>query len=197
MSRSLALSLLRNYQPYEDADRQAMLRTAHFIEANPECFHRTLKKGHVTGAAWILNGTHEKILLCHHRKLNQWLQLGGHADGESDVLQVAHREAIEESGIDSVQPLSSELFDVDVHFIPPRKNEPAHFHYDFRFLFHSPHTEAVKVSNESIALEWFSFDHPKFATVDASVQRMLRKTKPFLEAKMLRKNGSFSTQPKL
>ena len=65
-----------------------------FIEQNPNCFERS-NKGHITGSAWIVNHDNSKVLLTHHRKLNLWLQLGGHADGEPDTKAVSLKEAQE------------------------------------------------------------------------------------------------------
>src|SRR5215510_11521790 len=91
-----------------------------FVAANPNCFERSLQIGHVTGSAWIVDLDRTHALLTHHRKLNKWLQLGGHADGDPDILRVALREAREESNLDAIRPVSENIFDVDIHVIPAR-----------------------------------------------------------------------------
>lgn len=94
----------------------------------------------MTGSAWLLNPDGTKVLLTHHKKLNRWLQFGGHSDGESNTWNVALREVTEESGIQNIQFVSSDIFDVDIHTIPEnsKKNEPEHKHYDIRFFIKSP-----------------------------------------------------------
>ena len=89
--------------------------------------------GHFTASAWLVDGAGERVLLTHHRKLDRWLQLGGHADGDRDFARVALREAEEESGLTglSVEPA---IFDLDAHWIPEHKDVPAHCHYDVRFV---------------------------------------------------------------
>lgn len=77
-------------------------------------------------------GTH--VLLTHHRKLGAWFQLGGHADGESDVSKVALQEALEESGLQDLELVGEHIFDIDIHLIPARKGDPDHYHFDVRFL---------------------------------------------------------------
>src|ERR1700760_3033979 len=85
-----------------------------------ECAHRSLLHGHLTGSSWILNESRTHALMTHHRQLNRWLQLGGHADGDLDLQRVATREAQEESGLKSVRCVSSIPYDVDVHTIPAK-----------------------------------------------------------------------------
>jgi 8-oxo-dGTP pyrophosphatase MutT (NUDIX family) len=122
-----------------------------------------------------LRQTH--TLLTHHRALNKWLQPGGHADGDPDPLNVALREAREESGLRSIVPLGNDLFDVDVHPIPARGDVPAHFHYDIRFLFEADETEPVAVSGESHDVRWISFDELAQYTDEESILRMVRKVR--------------------
>ena len=85
------------------------------------------------GSAWLVSPDGKQALLTHHKN---WLlvAVGGHSDGESDTLLVSKREAEEESGL-RVEPLDETIFDIDIHEIPARGDEPAHFHFDVRFLF--------------------------------------------------------------
>ena len=112
--------------------------------------------------------------MTHHRKLGRWLQPGGHADGEADIANVALREAMEESGINDISALSDQIFDIDIHEIPARGKEPAHFHYDCRFLLQATHDDYV-VSEESYDLRWIGAHEIPSFTDEASVLRMLRK----------------------
>ena len=118
-------------------------------------------------------GTH--TLLTHHRKLDRWLQLGGHADGQANILEVALREAREESGITDVVPVSPAIFDVDIHRIPARRDEPAHDHYDVRFAVHTVTTDQFMVSHESHALCWVEMTRLSDITHEPAMLRMHQK----------------------
>ena len=146
-----------------------------FISTTPDCFERSHREGHITGSAWLVNPDGDKVLLTLHRKLQRWMQTGGHADGDPEPLRVALREAAEESGIDGITPLHHGIFDIDIHRIPGNKakGEPAHLHYDIRYLLLAPH-ENFRISNESDALAWWSRREiaQKAAELDASVLRM-------------------------
>lgn len=147
-----------------------------FVLEQPDCFERNcFLDGHVTGSAWVLSTNYEQVLLTHHKKLERWLQLGGHSDGESNTLLVAKREAEEESGL-AVEIASGEIFDVDVHEIPPRGTDPVHKHYDVRFLFQADDSAPLTISNESVDLRWVPLDRLTDFTTEESVLRMMRKT---------------------
>lgn len=116
-------------------------------------FKRARVKGHFTASAWLVAQDLQRVLLTHHRKLDRWLQLGGHADGDSDLARVALREAEEESGLTDLD-VESEIFDLDRHWIPERVDVPGHWHYDVRFVVHARGSEDFVVSEESHALAW-------------------------------------------
>ncbi len=152
-------------------------RLEQFVLNNEDCFQRSLLIGHVTGSAWILDKNREKTLLTHHRKLNKWLQPGGHADGDNQVSRVAMREALEESGLIDLNLVSNEIFDIDIHLIPARKNEPEHYHYDCRFLIQCIGDETYTVSDESHDLAWIPLVEINKYTDEPSIMRMVEKSR--------------------
>lgn len=138
-------------------------------------FTRERLAGHVTASAWLVDRTRARVLLTHHRKLDRWLQLGGHADGDRDLARVALREAQEESGLDglSVEP---SIFDLDRHWIPERRDVPGHWHYDVRYIVRAGESEAYAVSDESHDLAWRDIAAIALdADLDPSLRRMAGK----------------------
>ena len=141
------------------------------------CFSKDNQNGHFTGSAWIISPDKSQILMTHHRKLGMWLQLGGHCDGETDLLKVALREAKEESGIKFFNVLSNEIFDIDIHQIPRSKNDVAHKHYDVRFLFEAdPENSEIIISEESYDVSWVPINEVPMLNPEVSICRMLKKT---------------------
>jgi 8-oxo-dGTP pyrophosphatase MutT (NUDIX family) len=175
MHRRPLLNALSVHQAFDSLEAEMLERMRDFVGSNADCFERTLTIGHVTGAAWIVNRQRTHALLTHHRKLELWLQLGGHCDGDADTRAVALREATEESGLVSVRVVSPAIFDVDVHRIPARPGEPEHYHYDVRYLFEADDRETPVVSEESLALAWVPLDGLGERGVDESVLRLARK----------------------
>ena len=181
MKRELLLRLLQNYHPTpEEAQFKADMLA--FIKEHEDCFERTLEIGHITASAWILSKDHSHALLLHHKKLNRWFQLGGHCDGDSDVLAVALKEAQEESGIRGIAPVDAKptIFDIDIHWIPEHKTVKGHWHYDVRFLLHVVTDEQVVQNHESNELRWIPKDGAQLPTQEPSVTRMFKKWVDFV-----------------
>jgi 8-oxo-dGTP pyrophosphatase MutT (NUDIX family) len=173
-SRESLLDVLRTYQPSSPDRVPVWERLIAFVESDPRSALRENSFGHLTGSAWVVNKSRTKGLLLHHRKLNRWMQTGGHADGEFDLLSVALREAREESGLTRIEPVSDVIFDVDIHEIPPFKDIPAHFHFDVRFLLEADESEPLIQNEESNGVAWVALTDITSYTEEESVVRMAR-----------------------
>lgn len=174
MIRKYLLSLLSQYKPTPQ-EIVAKERIITFVQQYPDCFERTQTHGHITASAWLLNNKKTHALLMHHAKLNMWVQLGGHCDGNPNVLEVAIKEAQEESGITNIAPVHEHIFDIDVHLIPETIKEKAHYHYDVRFLLQVTSNEAFVKNNESTELRWINKNPRMLPTQELSVMRLFHK----------------------
>lgn len=140
-----------------------------------ESLTRAQEIGHFTASAWIINQNRDMALLTHHAKLDLWLQLGGHIEEGETVSTAALREASEESGLKSVKLLSSDLYDIDAHLIPERKDLEEHYHFDLRFLIEADSDEALQMSSESKDLTWMKIQDIRTLNDGPSVMRMVDK----------------------
>lgn len=190
MHRQPLLQMLERYAAQYLNEASVARQIESLVNASPDCFERTCRPGHITGSAWVLSHDRQHILLLHHRKLNRWLQPGGHADGQTEIEAVALREAQEESGLqrlklqqtdETLTPSDLVPFDIDVHIIPARHDtdgnmtEDAHEHHDVRFLFVADEGQELILSEESHDLRWFTADEIQAQTNEESILRMLRK----------------------
>ena len=154
--RAKLLCLLESYNPKDESEIKYKAQMLEFLKNNEDCFERSCEIGHFTGSSWLENRDGSAFLLTKHRKLGAWFQLGGHADGDNDLLCVSIKEAQEESGVANVFPVSEEIFDLSVHLIPSFGYIPEHYHYDIRFLLKTNENDnAIGISEESIDLRWF------------------------------------------
>jgi 8-oxo-dGTP pyrophosphatase MutT (NUDIX family) len=160
------------------ADEQPFIsRFVELLQAE-RCFHRDYLPGHITGSAWIVNEARTHALLVHHTKLNKWLQPGGHADGDENVLAVAIREVCEETGLIKLEELTTGIFDLDIHPIPARKDFPEHLHYDVRYAFIASQEDELLLSDESTEVKWILLDDvAALSGNNESIIRMIAKTK--------------------
>jgi len=176
--------------PYSGFDKDWELTTQErlvtFLKDHTDALERTCVPGHITGSALVVNPNFDRVLLTLHAKLGKWLQLGGHADGDSDVAAAALREAREESGRSEVEFLpweqggtwgitSPTAFDCDIHQIPARGDQPSHLHYDIRYLCVLDDALPLRITHESKDLRWVKLEDAFTLTQEASMIRQFEK----------------------
>ena len=169
--------LLEQHQAADSSESADIKRALELVSSQDEFWQDDNKQSHLTASCWILSPAKDAVLLLHHRKLDRWLQAGGHIEAEdSSWLNAALREAQEETGIESFNLLQDSIFDFDIHTIPARGHIPEHEHFDARFLLQANSSELV-ISTESNALRWFSFSEAAMILEgDQVMQRMLLKS---------------------
>ncbi len=179
MGRNLELAAaLRVYQP-QDADETAYReRMLALCEPPHAGFSRAyFEPGHFTASAFVLSPDSRALLLIFHGKLSRWLQPGGHVDdSDLNILASARREVSEEVGLSDL-PLAHEgIFDLDIHLIPARKTDPAHEHFDVRFLFRARDLN-FQAGSDAKAARWVDLDEVREEISDRSVMRAVEKLK--------------------
>ena len=163
MDRETLLTQIRSFTPYNEQEEQDQKLIAGWIESNPDAFERSNAIAHMTASAWVLNKTHDKVLMVYHNIYHSWSWLGGHADGNEDLLEVAIKEVQEEAGIQNVTPLSTDIFSlesltVDGH-VKKGKYVSSHLHLNVTYLLEADEEEILSVKeDENSGVAWFSLD---------------------------------------
>ena len=130
--------------------------------------------GHITASCYIIDSD-RRLLLHHHRRLNRWLQMGGHLEAGEQPLQAALREAEEESGLRDLQIIGG-IADLDVHRIPAGRGEPEHRHFDVRYIARTASPEAIVIdAKESNDLMWVDLDRAAALMRGDESLRVIRK----------------------
>ena len=152
-----------NYMPFnEEEDRDKMV-ILDYLSKNEDAFYRENKVSHMTASVWIVNKEKTKVLMAYHNIYHSWSWLGGHADGNEDLLSVAMKEAKEESGVEHIRPLldsifSLEILSVDGHY---KNGEyvPTHTHMNVTYLLEADENDPVFIKqDENSAVGWFTLD---------------------------------------
>ncbi len=141
------------------------------IDADPQILVRSARPGHLTGSGLVVDAAGERFVLLHHRKLQIWVQPGGHADGEANLARVALDECTEETGIDGLC-VAAPAIDVDIHRVAPPSEDP-HVHYDLRFLVVAPAAASLQPNHESTDGRWVGWDEVDSMPIDTGTQRLV------------------------
>ncbi|HKJ86343.1 MAG TPA: NUDIX hydrolase [Spirochaetia bacterium] len=156
-------------------DERTVTRFLALLSHGEPAFHRDHMPGHFTASALVLDRELTRVLLTHHRKLDIWIQLGGHADGQADLLSAALREAREESGIERIDVAHPAIVDLDIHPIPPHGRESGHDHFDVRYAFYADPTAPLIVSDESHDLAWVAIERLSDFSDEESLHRAVER----------------------
>ena len=169
------LALLDAYDP-SSGEVEAKREMLELAEGADDPFSRYLfEPGHFTASGFVLSPDGRSLLMVHHRRLDRWLQPGGHIDPTGEqVVEASMREIEEETGIGNLVLAGDGIFDIDVHRVPARKGEPAHYHFDVRFLFHTADADVV-AADEVHDAAWVALGDVAGITEDESVLRAVRK----------------------
>ncbi|MDE2635734.1 MAG: NUDIX hydrolase [Chloroflexota bacterium] len=181
-------AMLDAHQPADAKEARDIQRIKDLIEAHPNILNRNCEVGHITASAAIVDLAARRALLHWHKRLNRWLQVGGHTDYETDIAQAALREAREETGLPDLAfypPRGKPApIDYDVHSIPETGDAPAHLHLDFRYLLVTERPAALApAKGESTRFRWLTFAEalrPGDA-IDESLRRLLRKAAALID----------------
>ena len=163
MNRQDLINQLQSYQSFneqEEADRQVMLE---LLQTSDNIFYRTNLLAHFTASAWVLNKAHTHVLMAFHNIYQTYAWLGGHADGEEDLLSVALREVKEESGIQTVKPITEGIYSLETIEVNGHEKKgkyvPSHLHLNVTYLLEADDTESLHIKqDENSAVSWFPID---------------------------------------
>jgi len=173
MERRGAMNLtaqLRNFRPWneqEERDRAALLR---LLEGGQAPCGRE-DPAHLTASAWVVSPGRDRVLLAYHNLYNSWAWLGGHADGERDLLSVALREVREESGLEDVRPVSPDIYSVEILTVDGHEKRgryvSSHLHLNVTFLLEAdPAAPVRRKADENSAVAWFSLEEAVAASTE-------------------------------
>ena len=162
---------IRSYQPMNEQEERDKELILHCLETEKNIFTRQNRLAHMTASAWIVNPERTKVLMAYHNIYHSWSWLGGHADGETDLLKVALKEAKEESGIYHVKPVSEKIYSLEVLTVDGhvKRGEyvSSHLHLNVTYLLQAEETDVLHIKeDENSSVGWFSLEDAVAASTE-------------------------------
>ena len=152
---------IADYKPYneQEAHDQAVMRQ--LLATQPDLFTRENQVVHMTASSWLLNATHDKVLMIYHNIYHSWAWTGGHADGDRDLLAVAKREAMEETGVTEIRTISEDIFSLEILTVDGHEKRgvyvPSHLHLNVSYLLEADEEEVLRIKpDENSGVRWFT-----------------------------------------
>ena len=172
---------IKKYRPCNEQEQRDQAVILDFLAKNRDAFLRSNLLAHMTASSWIVNPERTKTLMVYHNIYDSWSWTGGHADGETDLLAVALREAREETGIAHVRPVSPEIFSLEVLTVDGHEKRgayvPSHLHMNVTYLLEAEESDTLHICREeNSGVAWFSLEEAlKDSTEPWFVERIYKK----------------------
>lgn len=154
---------VEKFSPWNEQEKRDKQQILHCLRAVPDIFYRENTLAHMTASAWVVNRTRDKVLMVYHNIYRSWSWLGGHADGEEDLLQVAIREVREESGLREVVPISRDIYSLEILTVDGHEKRgeyvSSHLHYNITYLLEADEEANLSGnSEENSGVGWFKLN---------------------------------------
>lgn len=161
ITRQDLINQIERYQPFNEQEEADKFLILQWIRENDNAFLRENTVAHMTASAWVVNKDRSKVLMVYHNIYDSWSWLGGHADGETDLLAVALREVKEEAGISYVRPVSEEIFSLESLTVDGHEKNgvyvSSHLHLNVTYLMEADPEEKVSIKeDENSGVAWFA-----------------------------------------
>lgn len=181
---------IEKYRPCNEQERHDQALILDFLSRNEDAFLRSNRLAHMTASAWIVNPARTKTLMVYHKLYDSWSWTGGHADGETDLLAVALKEAREETGIVHVRPVSGEIFSLEVLTVDGHEKRgeyvSSHLHLNVTYLLEAEESDTLRIcKEENSGVAWFTLEEAlKASTEPWFVERIYKKLNGKLRMKL-------------
>lgn len=161
MSREDVIRKIGEYEPANEQETEDKALMLSWLEHNDDAFSRENAIAHVTVSGWVVNKDRSKVLMVYHNVYDSWSWLGGHADGETDLLSVAVKEVKEESGLAEVHPVSEDIMSLEVLTVDGHEKKgryvSSHLHMNVTFLLEADSESALSIkADENSNVAWFT-----------------------------------------
>lgn len=154
---------LKRYIPWNEQEEHDKAVMLHLLETQKDIFMRDNQTAHFSASSWLLNKEHTKVLMIYHNIYHSWSWTGGHADGETNLLEVARREAMEETGVTSIKAVTEDIFSIEILTVDGHVKRggyvPSHLHLNVTYLLEADEDAVIRIKpDENSGVKWFTLE---------------------------------------
>lgn len=162
-SRLTLIEKLQAFQPFNEQEARDKEMLLQQLKTQKDIFLRSNRTAHMSASAWVVNHERNKVLMAYHNIYDSWSWLGGHADGQENLLSVALREVKEESGVSHVRPVTDDIFSVEVLTVDGHEKNgeyvSSHLHLNVTYLLEAGEDERLQMKpDENSGVAWFGLE---------------------------------------
>ncbi len=174
------INRIKYYIPTNEQEKQDKMEILRLLENQKDIFSRNNKTAHMTASAWVVNEEKNKVLMAYHNIYDSWSWLGGHADGDEDLISVAVKEVMEESGLNQVAPITNDIFSLEILTVDghEKKGEyvSSHLHLNITYLLEADDKEILTIKpEENSGVAWYGLDEAIQASTEPWFQQRIYK----------------------
>ena len=157
------LEELEAYRPWNDQEERDRAELLRRLRSGEALYTRDNAAGHLTASAWVVSPDLTQVLMAYHNLYDSWSWLGGHADGDRDLLAVSMREVREESGLTAVRPVSPHIYSLEILTVDGHEKRGAyvssHLHLNVTYLLEADENDALfSKTDENSGAAWFGLE---------------------------------------
>ena len=162
---------LERYRPWNEQEARDRAEILRRLGSGEDLYGRDNAAGHLTASAWVVSPDRTRVLMAYHNIYDSWSWLGGHADGDRDLLAAAMREVREESGLTDLRPVSPDIYSVEILTVDGHEKRGAyvssHLHLNVTYLIEAdPSAPVRRKPDENRAVAWFGLEEAVAASTE-------------------------------
>ena len=172
--------ILKEYIPYNEQEEKDKELITYCLKTLDNIYTRESKLAHFTASSWIVNKDRSKTLMIFHKQYNSWAWTGGHCDGETNFLKVALKEAKEETGLENISPISSNIFSIEIlgvdGHIKKEEYVSSHQHINITYLLEANENETLRIKeDENTGVKWFPIEQAIEVSTETAMKDVYKK----------------------
>lgn len=164
--------MVASFHPWNEQEARDKAELLRRLRNGEEPYGRDHADAHLTASAWVVSPDRRQVLMAYHNLYHSWAWLGGHADGDRDLLSVALREVREESGLTAVRPVSENIYSLEILTVDGHEKRgryvSSHLHLNVTFLLEGDPAAPVRCKpDENSRVAWFGLEEAVAASSES------------------------------